>query len=121
MQDGPAALWLRGFHEPVVAASIPIVQAGRGIEETCDCVIVRRRCAPPFLELIERICTRCDSSYLHVFGSGHQRVGWFTWDDLVLSESVVHLIRKDFETFLERESWFRTRQMPFRRGYLFQP
>jgi ATP-dependent 26S proteasome regulatory subunit len=37
----------------------------------------------------------------------------------VLSESVVDLIRKDFEAFLKREQWFRTRRLPFRRGYLF--
>jgi hypothetical protein len=33
-QGGPAALWLRGFPGPVVAASIPIVQLGRGNEES---------------------------------------------------------------------------------------
>jgi hypothetical protein len=118
-QDGPVALWLRGFPQPVVAASIPILQAGRGVEETYDCVLVNRECASRLLQIIQRITTRHDSSYLHVFGSGHRRVGRFTWDDLVLSESVVHLIRKDFEAFLERESWFRTRRLPFRRGYLF--
>ncbi len=117
-QDGPVAVWLRGLHEPVVAASIPILQAGAGVEETCDCVILRRECAPRFLELIERISTQRDSSYLHAFGSGPHRVSRFAWNDLVLSESVVHLIRNDFETFLERESWFRKRRLPFRRGYL---
>ena len=118
-QDGPSALWLRGFPEPVVAVSIPILPAGRATEEICDCAILRRSCAAPFLELIHRIHTRRDSSYLHLFGSGRQRVGRFTWDDLVLSESVVQLIRKDFESFLQRESWFRTHRLPFRRGYLF--
>jgi len=118
-QDCPVAHWLHGFQEPIVAASISVLQAGRGMEETCDCVIVQRRCAPPFLKLIEKITRRRDSSYLHIFGGGHRQVGRFTWDDLVLSESVVHLIRNDFETFLERESWFRTRRLPFRRGYLF--
>ena len=37
----------------------------------------------------------------------------------MLSETVVNLIRNDFEIFLERESWFRKRRLPFRRGYLF--
>lgn len=118
-QDGPLALRLRGFQAPVVAASIPILPAGKGMEETCDCVIVRKGCAAPFLELIEKITCRRDSSYLHIFGSGHRRVGRFRWDDLVLSDSIVHLIREDFQTFFKRESWFRTRRLPFRRGYLF--
>jgi hypothetical protein len=118
-QDGPAALWLRGFERPMVAARIPIVGAGRDSEDICDCVVVHRGCAPQLLQLIRRITTRRDSSYLHVFGSGHRRVGRFTWDDLVLSDSVVQLIRKDFETFLEREQWFQANRLPFRRGYLF--
>jgi ATPase family associated with various cellular activities (AAA) len=118
-QDGPAALWLRGFPRPVVAASIPIVQLGRGNEEICDCVLVNRECASRLLQIIQRITARRNCSYLHVFGSGHRQVGQFTWDDMVLSDSVVNLIRKDFETFLEREQWFQAHRLPFRRGYLF--
>ena len=118
-QDGPASLRLRGFAEPLVAVSIPILQAGRAVEEICDCVILRRSSAASFLEFIQRTRRRRDASYLYIYGSGHQRVGRYTWDDLVLSQSVVQLIRKDFETFFQRESWFRTRRLPFRRGYLF--
>lgn len=118
-QDGPAALWLRGFARPVVAARVPIVGRSRERDETCECVLVHRECAPRLLQIIQRISARRDSSYLHIFGSGHRKVGRFTWDDLVLSDSVVQLIRKDFETFLKRESWFRAERLPFRRGYLF--
>jgi len=118
-QDGPAALWLRGLTRPVVAGRVPIVGPSRERDETCECVLVHRECAPRLLQIIQRISARRDSSYLHMFGSGHRKVGRFTWDDLVLSESVVHLIRKDFETFLERESWFQAQRLPFRRGYLF--
>src|SRR5271154_4045728 len=118
-QDGPAALWLRGFPHPVIAAGIPIARAGRDSEETCDCVLVNRECASRLLQIIQKITARRDSSYLHVFGGIHRRVSRFTWNDLVLSDSVVNLIRKDFETFLQREQWFKARRLPFRRGYLF--
>jgi SpoVK/Ycf46/Vps4 family AAA+-type ATPase len=30
----------------------------------------------------------------------------------------VQLVRKDFESFLQREQWFRNNRLPFRRGYL---
>jgi SpoVK/Ycf46/Vps4 family AAA+-type ATPase len=53
-----------------------------------------------------------------VYGDDSQRVSSSGWDDLVLSESVVHLVRKDFESFLNREGWFRNNRLPFRRGYL---
>src|SRR5271156_376211 len=118
-QGGPAALRLRGFPHSVVAASIPIARAGQEMEETCDCVLVNRKSAPRLLQLIKRVSAQRDGSYLHVFGGIHQRVGRSTWDDLVLSESVLGLIRKDFETFLQREQWFKARGLPFRRGYLF--
>ena len=118
-QDGPAALWLRGFTRPVVAARVPVVGPSRERDETCECVLAHRECAPRLLQIIQRISARRDSSYLHIFGSGHRKVGRFIWDDLVLSDSVARLIRKDFETFLARESWFRAQRLPFRRGYLF--
>src|SRR5271163_2121110 len=118
-QDGPAALWLRGLARPVVAARVPIVGASRERDETCECVLVHRECAPRLLQIIQRITARRDSSYLHVFGGGHRRVSRFTWNDLVLSDSIVNLIRRDFETFLARERWFQARRLPFRRGYLF--
>src|SRR5271170_1357795 len=40
-QDGPAALWLRGFPGPVVAARVPVVGASRERDATCECVLVR--------------------------------------------------------------------------------
>ena len=51
-------------------------------------------------------------------GDGPRTIRASGWDDLVLSESVVNLVRKDFESFLHREEWFRNNRLPFRRGYL---
>jgi SpoVK/Ycf46/Vps4 family AAA+-type ATPase len=36
----------------------------------------------------------------------------------VLDQSALSLLKNDFESFFERESWFREKQLPFRRGYL---
>jgi ATP-dependent 26S proteasome regulatory subunit len=41
------------------------------------------------------------------------------WDDLVLPSDIRSLVRRDFESFFEREEWFRKHHLPFRRGYLF--
>jgi SpoVK/Ycf46/Vps4 family AAA+-type ATPase len=41
------------------------------------------------------------------------------WDAVVLDPSVVQLVRNDFESFFQREPWFREHGLPFRRGYLF--
>ena len=40
------------------------------------------------------------------------------WDNLVLEESVVRLVRKDIESFFSRKDWFIKNHIPFRRGYL---
>jgi SpoVK/Ycf46/Vps4 family AAA+-type ATPase len=40
------------------------------------------------------------------------------WNDLVLDQRVLSLLRDDFESFFEREAWFRENRLPFRRGYL---
>jgi mitochondrial chaperone BCS1 len=36
----------------------------------------------------------------------------------VLDQSALTLLKNDFESFFERESWFREKRLPFRRGYL---
>jgi hypothetical protein len=77
-QDGTVAQWLRGFPQPAIADSIPIARAGPDSEETCDCVLVNRECASQLLHIIQKITARRDSSYLHVLGSGHQRISRFT-------------------------------------------
>jgi hypothetical protein len=118
-QDLPVALQLRGLPKKIVAVSIPYIQAGRNNQRNYNCVLVGRNCTVSFLQIIRRMAAQRECSYLHVFGSGHQRVGRLGWDDLVLSSSVSSFIRDDFETFFDRESWFKTRRLPFRRGYFF--
>jgi ATP-dependent 26S proteasome regulatory subunit len=41
-----------------------------------------------------------------------------SWDDLVLDPTAASLLRDDFEAFWDRESWFREKRIPYRRGYL---
>jgi chaperone BCS1 len=41
-----------------------------------------------------------------------------TWNDLVLDDSVVRLVKDDFRLFLEREDWYKRHRLPFRCGYL---
>jgi hypothetical protein len=116
-EDCPVLLRLRGLSQPVVLAGIPVTPVeDRG--DVCDCVIVKREVAPEFLQLLQKITARDRESRLCVYGDGARHVRAAGWDDLVLSESVVHLVRKDFESFLNREQWFRNNRLPFRRGYL---
>jgi chaperone BCS1 len=51
-------------------------------------------------------------------GGTNRRVVRCDWDDLVLDVRVRSLLKDDFESFFERETWFRENKLPFRRGYL---
>ena len=55
---------------------------------------------------------------LHTGCSLPQRISPCSWDDLVLDSTIIDLLKNDFESFFDREGWFRERRLPFRRGYL---
>ena len=42
-----------------------------------------------------------------------------TWDNLVLDESILRLVKDDITSFFLRREWFLKNHIPFRRGYLF--
>src|ERR1039458_8204756 len=116
-EDCPALIRFRGLSQPVVLAGIPVTAAAKP-GDACDCVIVQREVAPKFLQLIQKVTARSRESSLCVYGDAARSIRASSWDDLVLSESVVNLVRKDFESFLNRQEWFRNNRLPFRRGYL---
>jgi hypothetical protein len=116
-QDSPVLVRFRGLSQPVVLAGIPVTPA-ENPGDVCDCVIVKREVASEFLQFIQKLTERSRESRLCVYGDGARSIRTSGWDDLVLSESVVNLVRKDFESFLHREEWFRHNGLPFRRGYL---
>jgi len=116
-QDSPVLIQFRGLSKPVVLAGIPVTPA-ENPGDVCDCVIAKREIASEFLQFLQKITARSHESRLSVYGDGVRSIRTSGWDDLVLSESVVNLVRKDFESFLRREQWFRNNGLPFRRGYL---
>jgi SpoVK/Ycf46/Vps4 family AAA+-type ATPase len=68
--------------------------------------------------LLEELDQRDNEPRLHVVGGTNRRVVRCDWDDLVLDVRVGSLLKDDFESFFERETWFRENKLPFRRGYL---
>jgi SpoVK/Ycf46/Vps4 family AAA+-type ATPase len=67
---------------------------------------------------VEDIDRRDSQPRLYVLGGRPRRIVSCAWNDLVLDHSVLSLLRDDFESFFERENWFRENRLPFRRGYL---
>jgi hypothetical protein len=116
-QDCPVFVRFRGLSEPVVLAGIPVTPA-ENPGDVCDCVIAKQKVASEFLQFLQKITAGSHEFRLCVYGDGARSIRPSGWDDLVLSDSVVNLVRKDFESFLHREEWFRNNGLPFRRGYL---
>jgi ATP-dependent 26S proteasome regulatory subunit len=70
------------------------------------------------MRLLEELDRRDNKPRLHVVGSSNRRIVGCKWGDLVLDYKVRTMLKDDFESFFERQTWFRENKLPFRRGYL---
>jgi SpoVK/Ycf46/Vps4 family AAA+-type ATPase len=87
-------------------------------ESVANLLVTRRECAKDVVRLVEDIDRRDRLPRLHVLGGRARRIVSCAWDELVLDQRVLSLLRDDFESFFERENWFRENRLPFRPGYL---
>jgi SpoVK/Ycf46/Vps4 family AAA+-type ATPase len=71
-----------------------------------------------FIDLLKTLTATDSKSRLQVGHDQPKPVDKCDWDQLVLDPTVVALLKNDFESFFEREAWFRKMRLPFRRGYL---
>jgi ATP-dependent 26S proteasome regulatory subunit len=70
------------------------------------------------MRLLEELDRRDNKPRLHVVGSSNRSIVTCKWDDLVFDYKVRSMLVEDFESFFERQAWFRENKLPFRRGYL---
>lgn len=119
--DCPIALRIRrGESEfPAIALNIAYHSGPRSDFETTAClVIAKREHTSETIGLLEELDRHDNKPSLHVFGSSKRQIVGCNWDDLVLDYKIRSLLKEDFESFFEREAWFRENKLPFRRGYL---
>jgi hypothetical protein len=118
-QDCPVALKLHTIHDPIVALNVFYQPGPHADGETeARLLIASRRSVKQVIRLLETLDDRDTTPTLTVHRSEPRKIIPCDWDDLVLDESVRSLLKKDFESFWGRESFFRERHLPFRRGYL---
>jgi chaperone BCS1 len=67
---------------------------------------------------MQHLVSRDGEPRLYVVGGSERRIVRCDWNELVLDRNVLSLLRDDFESFFNREEWFRKNRLPFRRGYL---
>ena len=117
--DGPIAFHIRGVPSPVIAFSVSY-HAGTSTpcENVAQVLIFRRDASEQVLKLLERLGKPNGEPKLHMLNSLPQRILPCDWDQLVLDPSVTALLKNDFQSFFQREQWFKKMRLPFRRGYL---
>jgi hypothetical protein len=115
--DCPVAIRLRGITAPVIALNL-YYHSGPGSdrESVTSLLIIKRVCAKELVRLVEDVDRRDKQPRLHVLGGRARRIVSCTWDDLVLDQRVLSLLIDDFESFFDRETWFRGNRLPFRRA-----
>jgi ATPase family associated with various cellular activities (AAA) len=116
-RDCPVAFRFRGLTAPVVVARFPYSHGPH------DChwgeiVLTPKTNASALLKFIETVTQETRRPHLHTINAGYKGVPRSSWSDLVLDPSIIQLVKNDFESFFEREEWFRRNRLPFRRGYL---
>jgi hypothetical protein len=118
-QDCPVALRLHTILDPVVTLNI-YYQPGPHADSESEArvLISTRRSLDQVIRLLETLDARDTTPTLTMYRSEPRRIVPICWDDLVLSPSVLSLLKTDYESFWNREQWFRERNLPFRRGFL---
>src|ERR1017187_7982050 len=119
--DCPIALRIRPQDCEFVIVSINVsyhTGPGSDLESTTRLIVTRRESASEVMRLLEDLDRRDNQPRLHVIGSSNRRIVGCKWDDLVLDYEVRIMLVEDFESFFERQAWFRDNKLPFRRGYL---
>jgi hypothetical protein len=118
-EDCPVVLKLHTVSAPVVTLNVHYHSGpASDVESRASIVIARRDCTGQIIKLIEDLDCRDSRARLCTQNGSTRTVAHCGWDDLVLDPTAASLLRDDFESFWERESWFREKRIPFRRGYL---
>jgi SpoVK/Ycf46/Vps4 family AAA+-type ATPase len=81
-------------------------------------LITKRECAVELVALLQHLDRRDTQPRLHLQGGATQEIERCEWNQLVLDQRAISLLKDDFESLFERESWFREKRLPSRRGYL---
>jgi SpoVK/Ycf46/Vps4 family AAA+-type ATPase len=115
--DCPVALYFSDFAGPVIAANLPCVDGAGHNSEWREVTLTKHEDVPALLDLMKAAFGV--NRPLKVMGEESVTIQPLEWDDLILDDSIIRLVKDDFQLFLEREEWYKQHRLPFRRGYLF--
>ncbi len=117
--DCPVLIRLNLVDKPIIAWTISCHRGpGAAEEEPFNLLIVPRQAIQRVMRIVD-LLDRPDRTpkLITVYGDT-QSVVPCAWEEMALDPQVATLLRDDFEFFLGQKKWFRTAQLPYRRGYL---
>jgi ATP-dependent 26S proteasome regulatory subunit len=120
-EDCPIALHIRRGEREFTAIALNFTYHSgprSNYETTAHLIVVLRENASEVINLVEYLDKRDNKPRLHVVDGSNRRIVGCKWDDIVLDYQVRSMLKDDFESFFERQAWFRENKLPFRRGYL---
>jgi hypothetical protein len=118
--DTPLALRFHLHGTVAVAINVPYFTGpGTSREALVRVIVARRDAVSEVMNQMMFITRRDHQPRICVQDGPTRRIANSNWHDLVLDKNVISLVRDDFESFFEREAWYRRNHLPFRRGYLF--
>lgn len=122
LRNGLVAMRLRGLRFPIALCLYDAVEAkgyGGFASEDKQVILVHPRDTAALLRLLFEWTTR-GRKRVRVFGGEDffLKPENYSWEDVLLDPQLTALVRRDFEHFLQRRSWFTARRIPWRRGYL---
>jgi hypothetical protein len=118
-QDCPVAMRFQQMTSPLIALNASYhTGPGSNGDSVAHLLITRRECAAEVVALVEDIGRNDSQPRIHVLSGPTRSIEHCDWDQLLLDRSALTLLKDDFESFFEREWWFREKRLPFRRGYL---
>jgi ATPase family associated with various cellular activities (AAA) len=117
--DCPVLLQVRDLAHSFVALGVKYHPGPySSCEREQDVVVISRAGVEGFIALLKALTTTDGKARLQVGCEEAQILGKCDWDQLVLDPSIISLLKIDFESFFQREDWFRDMRLPYRRGYL---
>jgi SpoVK/Ycf46/Vps4 family AAA+-type ATPase len=117
-RDTPLALWPKGCTNGLIFAMVPYNPHKDAGPTSHSVLVVNRQEMPAVLRMLEAIEPPKRISMM----AGRDVLlppDGYCWDSLVLNADLDQFVRRDFESFFQREDWFRRHNLPYRRGYLF--
>jgi len=118
-RDCPVAVKLEGIPSPVVLLNIAYTATVSSHEEaTAHLLITSKIQVHEVLRFLSFLDSADHRPRVYTANGSTRPVARLSWDELILDPTIVNLLKDDFECFWARETWFRARNLPFRRGYL---